>query len=260
MRHVGTNADLAEIHREGDGLIFNDYPSLREAAQYKVLHMAWCSGVGRMLGPSKGSGTPSVPKIFFATVDEADSWLALHRGLAGTGWKPCGTCLPGQEVTGGTASARKQPQAAPDATAPGILFTELQVEGLLYAYLRRAGFTVQEKVRVPSGIIDAVAERDGVRIVIEVKGEDKGGYTSAQMNFQMAIGQVSSRMTDPAAVYSVAFPMTPAYVRVLRTFRDSLMFGRLGLILYAVARDGSVQEVPSHGVGTWIENLSAVLQ
>ncbi len=32
------------------------------------------------------------------------------------------------------------------------------------------------------GIIDAVAMRGGERIVIEAKGEDRGGYTSAQMN------------------------------------------------------------------------------
>jgi hypothetical protein len=38
---------------------------------------------------------------------------------------------------------------------------------------------VQKKVPVPSGIVDAVAKRDGRRIVIEVKGEDSGGYGSA---------------------------------------------------------------------------------
>ena len=56
--------------------------------------------------------------------------------------------------------------------------------------------SVRSTVRVSSGIVDAVATRDGKRIVIEAKGEDSGGYGSAQMNFQMAFGQISSRMTD----------------------------------------------------------------
>jgi Holliday junction resolvase-like predicted endonuclease len=97
---------------------------------------------------------------------------------------------------------------------------EREVEILLYAHLRRAGFRVQEQVRVPNGIIDAIAERDGGRVIIEVKGEDKGGYGSAQLNFQVALGQISSRMTDPAASYAVAFPLTPDYAKVLRTFRN----------------------------------------
>jgi hypothetical protein len=37
-----------------------------------------------------------------------------------------------------------------------------------------AGHEVQEKVRVSSGIVDAIATRDGKRIVIEAKGEDSG--------------------------------------------------------------------------------------
>ena len=81
-----------------------------------------------------------------------------------------------------------------------------------------------------------------MRVVIKVKGEDKGGYGSAQMNFQVGIGQVSSRMSDPAAAYAIAFPVTSNFVRVLRAFRGSLAFERLGLVMYAVGWDGSVRE------------------
>jgi hypothetical protein len=140
-------------------------------------------------------------------------------------------------------------------TAPGTVFTERQVEGLLYEHLRRAGFSVRQRVKVSSGIIDAVAERGGSRTVIEVKGEDRGGYTSAQMNFQMAIGQISSRMTDPAAAYAVAFPLTPDYVKVLRTFRGSFAFESLDLVLYAVSLDGSVQELVGRHIRTWLDTL-----
>jgi hypothetical protein len=256
MRHVVTNADLEAIHCAGDGLILNDYPSVRSAAQYKVLHLAWCSGVARMLG-RVGTSAPSVPKIFFAAIDEADAWLALHRGPVGTGWKPCDACLPGHNAEGGARSAGRRDRPVLGATGPGIVFTERAVEGFLYAHLRQAGFGVREKVVVPSGIIDAVAERDGARVVIEVKGEDRGGYGTAQMNFQIGIGQVSSRMSDPAAAYAIGFPLTLAFMKVLRTFRGSLVFERLGLVMYAVGRDGSVQEVAPHDARAWIESLPA---
>lgn len=259
MRHVATNRDLEAIHHAGGGLILNDYPSVRLAAQYKVLHLAWCSGVARMLG-REGASAPSVPKIFFEAIDEADSWLILHRGPAGTGWKPCDTCLPGHNAEGGAGSAEIRDRPTPGAADSGIVFTERQVEVFLYAHLRQTGFDVREQVTVPNGIIDAVAERDGARLVIEVKGEDKGGYSSAQMNFQLGIGQVSSRMSDPAAAYAIGFPLTPAFVKVLRTFRGSLGFERLGLVLYAVGRDGSVQEVAPHDARAWIESLPAQLR
>jgi Holliday junction resolvase-like predicted endonuclease len=256
MRHVATNADLGAIHRSGDGLIFNDYPSVRSAAQYKVLHLAWCSGVARMLGRVDTSA-PSVPKIFFEDIDEADSWLAIHRGPPGTGWKPCDTCLPGHNAGGGIGSTERRVRPELSASGLGVVFTEREVEGFLYAHLRQTGFSVREKVIVPSGIIDAVAERDGARVVIEVKGEDKGGYGTAQMNFQVGIGQVSSRMSDAAAAYAIGFPLTLNFVKVLRTFRGSLVFERLGLVMYAVGRDGSVQEVGPHDARGWIENLPA---
>jgi hypothetical protein len=52
--------------------------------------------------------------------------------------------------TGSTTSSRT-----------GNVFREAEVERLLYAYLREAGYRVLEKVRVPSGIVDAIATRDG---------------------------------------------------------------------------------------------------
>ena len=125
----------------------------------------------------------------------------------------------------------------------------------MYAHLRRAGYEVQEKVRVSSGIVDAIAMRDGKRIVIEAKGEDSGGYGSAQMNFQMAFGQISSRMTDPDATYAIAFPMTPT-TEGSAEFRGSLAFDRLNLIFYIVGRDSQVREIDASEVPAWIESLA----
>jgi hypothetical protein len=41
------------------------------------------------------------------------------------------------------------------------------------------GYAVPEKVPVASGTVDAVVSREGDRVVIEVGGEDQGGYGSA---------------------------------------------------------------------------------
>lgn len=150
-------------------------------------------------------------------------------------------------------------RAASHATISGqadAVFREAEVKRLLYAHLRQAGYAVQEKVRVSNGIVDAVTTRDGERIVIEAKGEDSGGYGSAQMNFHMAFGQISSRMTDPDTTYAIAFPMTPDYMKVLRTFRGSLAFERLNLVFYLVGGNVDVREIDASEVPAWIESLA----
>lgn len=165
--------------------------------------------------------------------------------------------MPGRLIISESNPAAGQDQSTNTGTsrAGDAVFSEPEVERILYAHLRRSGYRVREKVRVPNGIVDAVATRDGSQLVIEVKGEDKGGYGSAQMNFQMAIGQISSRMSDPVATYAVAFPISKNYLRVLRTFRHSQAFELLNLILYAVGRNGEVLTIPAHAVAAWIESL-----
>jgi hypothetical protein len=213
-----------------------------------------------MLERSDPASAPSVRKVFFETHDEAISWLAHHRGPTASGWQPCGRCRPGRPTDGGVAGQpRALRQAGPRGAIsgqPDQVFREAEVERLLYAHLRLTGYTVQEKVRIASGIVDAVATRDGERIVIEVKGEDAGGYNSAQMNLQMAVGQISTRMADPGASYAIAFPITSDYVKVLATFRGSIAFERLGLACYLVRRDGEVRRIGAHEVRSWIESLA----
>jgi Holliday junction resolvase-like predicted endonuclease len=83
-----------------------------------------------------------------------------------------------------------------DAEPAQIPFRESEVESLVAEHLITSGYEVSRQSRVASGIIDLVAVKDGRSLVVEVKGEDAGGYTSAQMNFLMAIGQIASRMTE----------------------------------------------------------------
>jgi hypothetical protein len=213
-----------------------------------------------MLERSDPASGPAVRKVFFETLDEATSWLAHHRGPVDRGWRPCGSCKPGHPAVGGVAD---DPQARRQAGSRAVIsrqaddvFREAEVERLLYTHLRNAGYTVQEKVQVASGKVDAIATRDNERIFIEVKGEDSGGYGSAQMNLQIAVGQISTRMTDPNASYAIAFPMTADYVKVLRTFRGSSAFERLNLTCYVVQRGGEVHRIGAHAARGWIESLA----
>lgn len=138
----------------------------------------------------------------------------------------------------------------------GGAFREANVEEALYRHLEAGGYRVDRSVRVPSGIIDAVATGSEERVVIEAKGEDRGGYGSAHMNFQIGIGQLASRMVDEASVYALAYPDSEHYRAVLRIFAGSIAFVRLNLRFYVVGRDGSVRSIEADEISSWIDALS----
>lgn len=260
--HVRTNGELEALHRAGGGLIYNDFTSAPTAADNNRLHLASCTWVERMLKHADPVGAPSVRKVFFGTFNEASVWLARHRGPVGIGWKQCARCSPGCPAVAVMAcnESRKQSQSAQrqaSSSQAGRVFRETEVERLLYAYLRNAGYLVTERVPVSSGIADAVAAREGERVLIEVKGEDAGGYGSAQMNLQIAIGQIATRMNDPYVTYAIALPLSPNYIRALRTFRGSPVFERLGLSCYLVSPDGQVCTIGAHEVREWISSLAS---
>ena len=113
MHHVHTNAELEAFRIASVGFIFNDFTSGPSGARDDVLHTASCTWVARMLDRAEPQSRPSVPKMFFDTIDEAYSWLRLNRGPEGRSWKRCATCQPGREAVG----SRPQPRLnRPSAT------------------------------------------------------------------------------------------------------------------------------------------------
>ena len=134
-------------------------------------------------------------------------------------------------------------------------FREPEVESLLIKHLEASGFNAVTRPRTPSGYPDIVAEGPDGKWVIEVKGEDAGGYTSAEMNFQMGLGQIMCRMIDPGASYGLAFPWTNDFKKVLRKYRGSDGFERLGLTLFVVHRDGVVERYDAAGFQTLVDGL-----
>jgi hypothetical protein len=130
------------------------------------------------------------------------------------------------------------------------------VEQILVKYLEEKGYQVRLKVTVSSGKVGIVSHGpDGSQIMIEAKGEDAGGYNSAEMNFQMGVGQIISRMADPRSDYALAIPMTRDFKKVLKKYKGSIGFGRLGLLFFVVHRDGKVDKYDATAVAAFIHML-----
>lgn len=232
MRAIKSQSELEQIHQAGTGFIYNDFvePDGVAASKYNVLHRAHC----RWLNDSN----LNVPKLFAETQDAAVDWLEFNRGREGFNWRWCKTCRH--------QSAPAVPRDVPvtNISRPSQSlepFTEDEVEDLLIHWFQDRGFPVKTQVSVANGIIDLVVHGQKAEWIIEVKGEDKGGYTSALMNFQVGIGQLVSRMTDPAKQYALAIPVTADYRNVVDKYIESIGPDRLGIYFLTVDRAGNVR-------------------
>ena len=122
-------------------------------------------------------------------------------------------------------------------------------------HLKENGWEVKEQIRVEAGSIDIGAEKEDKILLIEAKGEDRGGYTSAEMNFQMGLGQLMSRMKHRDAEYGLAFPLTRDFMKVLSKYKGSFAFEKLGIYLLPVARDGTCRLIPPSEVLRFLEKV-----
>jgi len=133
------------------------------------------------------------------------------------------------------------------------VFRENEVLSILVRYLKDNGWKVKEQIRVNGGSIDIGADREGKILLIEAKGEDKGGYTSAEMNFQIGLGQLMSRMKHHEAEYGLAFPLTKDFIKVLAKYKGSFAFEKLGLYLISVAREGGCRLISPKEASKFLE-------
>ena len=151
-------------------------------------------------------------------------------------------------------SIKKQISGKPNSTKRGI-FREREVLSILVMYLKDNGWKVKEQIRVEGGLIDIGAEKEGKVLLIEAKGEDRGGYTSAEMNFQLGLGQLMSRMKHSGAEYALAFPLTRDFMKVLHKYKGSLAFKKLGIHLIVVKSDGVCRIIAPNEVLQFLEEL-----
>ncbi|HET6738047.1 MAG TPA: hypothetical protein VFH76_03910 [Kribbella sp.] len=101
------------------------------------------------------------------------------------------------------------------------------------SWLERHGWAVQREV----GFIDVSAQRGEERLHAEVKGRT----SSPGLDVDTMFGQLLRRMTDPTARYAVVVPEGRALTAVLRV--PAPVLERLGINVYAVTDDGSVNKV-----------------
>ena len=134
------------------------------------------------------------------------------------------------------------------------IFKESDVIGVLKRGLKQDGWSVKEQVKLANGYADLAADKDGISFIIEAKGEDKGGFSAAEMNFQMGLGQVMARMTDVNKKYGIAFPSTPDFIRVLQKYEHSFAFKALDIYLFVANGDRSYFVVPPSDIPAFINN------
>ena len=149
---------LRELRETGRGYIFNDFSRGPSGRQNNVLHKSSCTWLQ--------SANLGVAKVFFKSVEEAVAWLDENRS---NNWKRCGTCLR-------QTSDASVPDRAVHSDGDTDPFRESTVQAILVEYLQHRGYRVWESQRLPSGIIDVIAESSTEKLAIEVKGEDRGGY------------------------------------------------------------------------------------
>ena len=86
--------------------------------------------------------------------------------------------------------------------------------------------------------IDIVAKLEADLWIVEVKGETKGGRSSATSNFHYGLGQIFTRMTSfgENIHYGLAVPNTDNFAFLVRKIMDSKVLGRLNLSLILVGK------------------------
>ncbi len=134
------------------------------------------------------------------------------------------------------------------------IFKESEVIGVLKRGLKQDGWSVREQVKLSNGFADMAVDKDGISFILEAKGEGKGGFSAAEMNFQMGLGQVMARMTDVNKKYGLAFPSTPDFIKVLQKYEHSFAFKALDIYLFVANGDKTYFVVPPGDISAYIQN------
>jgi hypothetical protein len=249
MRPVTSQNELRRLHHSAQGFIYSDSAGTGLGGQnYNILHRAGCRWVRKT--------KIAYPKYYFDTLDDAYSWLEQNRGLEGQNWRRCKSCRPqsGRHPIRTLRTSVSEAEGVSAAKAAGP-FKERQVQGLLVDWFQNQGYQAQTQTPVKNGIVDVMVNVRDRDWVIEVMGEDRGGYASAQMNFQMGIGQILSQMTDPTKIYALAFPATEDYQRVIEKYQGTFGAGKLGIYFISVDHDGAVEGFAGSDIDELIESF-----
>ena len=245
--NIKSDEVLFNFHRIGKGFIFNYFTDGKYANKYNILHSASCDWILK--------SNTKIKKYFFKTLKGANDWLIKNVGEQDKRWKKCGSCEAlGQPFLEDIEKILKK-EIKVDNNKNEDIFREPRVQKLLVNHLKKNGYNIKEKHKTSSGIIDIVADKDDGTIVIEVKGEDKGGYSTAGMNFQIGIGQILSRMTNKYAKYALAFPLTNDFKKVLQKYKKTLGFQNLKLNFYIIKENETIEFHTCNSLIKMIDNF-----
>ncbi len=248
---IKSNDNLIKIHNSRVGFVYNDYSGkTRKKKNDNVLHAAICDYITM--------SKTNIRKYYFSAKKEAENWLKENRGVY---WRSCGICHAlGQddieEINKDLSENDEEIKNSKMQANLNTIFYEAKAQEILVNHLRKNKYNVEEQYRVLNGKVDIVAKNNSEKIVIEVKGEDKGGYNSAEMNFQMGIGQIISRMISANEKYAMCFPLTTNYKKVLYKFKNTYGFKKLDLNFYVIETDGTVKEFTSSEFTEFIKKIN----
>lgn len=251
---IKDDKEILKIHNSGLGFIYNDYSGKSQSKNNdNVLHASHCDDVTRSNIKKK--------KFYFSRKSDALNWLEKKRGEEGVRWRCCGNCdaLGQDDVEEINSNILKignvTLKAQENLSKIDDVFKESKVQAILVNYLKTQNYNVKESHRVVNGLIDIVAEKDDEMIVIEVKGEDKGGYGSVEMNFQIGVEQILSRMTNKNVKYALAFPLTGNFKKVLKKYKKTSGFQNLNLFFYITKEDETIECHTCESLIMMIDNL-----
>lgn len=263
VRQIANDQELLALYNENSGYIYNDYRGATErGASGNLLHRAGCRHVEK--------SNTKYPKFFFAHFDEAIDWLKDNRGQEGTGWRRCACSseeFPVPAINLISESVIGVPILVP-ATCPPLSmdnstskaekpFAEPLVEEFLVTWLQSRDYKVKKRVRVSNGIIDLVATHSGTEWVVEVKGEDRGNFNTAEMNFRVGVTQLCSRIsTRENREYALAIPLTPKFRKVLIKQEQFEIFQQMRIWLFVVSPDGTVSKIPPDHVQAFRNSIA----
>jgi len=239
---IKSEDELYKLYNANRGFIFNYFTDGKTADKNNILHAAGCDWM-------KNSNL-TYAKYFFKTIEEAEECLKRELGDQDVRWKKCDSCSAlGQPFLEDIEQILvKETEIKSNIKKDNGIFKESIVQNILVNYLKKKGYNIKEMHKVTNGIIDIVADRNNEFIVIEVKGEDRGGYTSAEMNFQIGIGQILSRMTNQNVIYALAFPLTSDFKKVLKKYKNTSGLQKLKLFFYIIKEDNNVEYCDSESL------------
>lgn len=263
VQQITNDTDLLALHNGNAGYIYNDYRGATEkGASGNVVRHAGCRHIEK--------SNTKYPKFFFVCFHGAIDWLKNNRGEEGTGWRRCACCteefpvsannLRSESVIGiPTLVPAKNSSFSTDNSTPEteMPFAEPLVEEFLVTWLQNHDYKVKKRVRVSNGIVDLVATHSGTEWVIEVKGEDRGKFNTAEMNFRVGVTQLCSRIsTREDREYALAIPLTPKFRKVLIKQEQFELFQQMRLWLFVVSPDGTVNKIPPDHVQAFRNSIA----